>query len=87
MMYQPVTVYRAMANTNIPTGLDANYNTVYASNVNLAADVKELRAGIYYKFVNKNNDNLIAFVENRQNYMGINGTSISVVGFKANINF
>ena len=87
MMYQPVTVYRAMANTNIPTGIDANYNAIYASNVNLAADVKELRAGIYYKFVNKNNDNLIAFVENRQNYMGINGTSVSVAGFKANINF
>jgi hypothetical protein len=87
MMYQPVTVYQAMANTNIPTGLDANYNTVYAANVNLAADVKELRAGIYYKFVNKNNNNLIAFVENRQNFMGINGSSINVAGFKANINF
>jgi subtilisin family serine protease len=88
MLYQPVTVYRAIAGTNIPVGLDSNYNAVYASTVNLAANVKELRAGVYYKFIGSNEDNnIIGYVENRQNYMGSEGASINVAGVRANVRF
>lgn len=87
MAYQPVTVYRAMANTNIPVGLDSNYNTVYANNVNLAADVKEYRLGVYYKLANQKGSDVLTFLENRQNYMGQSGQSVNVTGVRINFRF
>jgi len=87
MMYQPVAVYRAMASTNIPTGVDSNGNTMYANNVNLAAGVKELRAGGYWKFAKKDNSNMLAFVETRQNYQGQLGLNQNAAGISVNYKF
>ena len=87
MVYQPVAVYHAMANTNIPTGFDNSGNIMYASNLNLAAGVKEVRAGGYWKFTKKNNSNMLAFLETRQNYQGIQGSSETAAGISINYKF
>ena len=80
MVYQPVTVYNAQADSSIPVGLDSNFNTVTSNSVNFAADVHELRTGIYFKSNDKNNTNLMAFFENRQNYRGQAGFSDQAIG-------
>ena len=88
MAYQPVTVYRAMVHSNIPVGLDSNLNIVSAGNINLAADVKEYRAGLYHRFTNKNaSTSVMSFVENRQNYRGQPGVTDNVVGMLASYRF
>ena len=87
MLYQPVTVYDAQADGSIPVGLDSNFNTVNTNSVNLTANVQELRTGFYFKAAEKNNMNLMAFVENRQNYKGQSGTTDSAVGMTYNIKF
>ena len=76
MVYQPVTVYRANADLNAPVGLDNEFNVVQHSRVNLAADVKETRAGLFYKM-----NNFVAFVEHRQNFQGQENVSTNAVGF------
>lgn len=88
MTYQPVTVYRAMVNSNVPVGLDSNFNVVSAGTINLAADVKEYRAGLYHRFTNKNaSTSVMSFVENRQNYRGQPGVTDNVVGVLASHRF
>lgn len=78
--YQPVSVYKAQADVNVPTGLDNNFNVVQNSKVNLAADVHELRVGLYYKYQNTNKTSALVFAENRQNYSGQTGVSSNVAG-------
>lgn len=80
MLYQPVSVYDAQANVNIPVGLDANYNVVNADRINLAATVKEMRTGVYYKFTDNSTSNALAFVETRMNYQGQAGVNDTVIG-------
>jgi hypothetical protein len=88
MTYQPVTVYRAMVNSNVPVGLDSNFNVVSAGNINLAADVKEYRAGVYHRFTNKDSStSIMTFIENRQNYRGQPGVTDNVVGMTASVRF
>jgi hypothetical protein len=80
MLYQPVSVYDAQANVNIPVGLDADYNVVNTDRINLAATVKEMRTGVYYKFTNQGATNALAFVETRMNYQGQAGVNDTVIG-------
>jgi hypothetical protein len=88
MTYQPVTVYRAMVNSNVPVGLDSNFNVVSAGTINLAADVKEYRAGLYHRFTNKDaSTSVMTFIENRQNYRGQLGVTDNVVGVTASVRF
>jgi len=88
MVYQPVTVYRAMANSNMPVGLDSNLNVISAGTINLAADVKEYRAGLYHRFTNKDaSTSVMTFIENRQNYRGQPGITDNVVGMLASVRF
>jgi len=87
MLYQPVEVYRAMASTNIPTGFDSTGNIMYANNVNLAATVKEVRAGGYWKFNDKDNSRVLAFLETRQNYQGVQGLSETAAGISVSYKF
>jgi len=87
MVYQPVAVYRAMASTNIPTGFDSAGNIMYTNSINLAAGVKEVRAGGYWKFSDKNNSHTLAFLETRQNYQGVQGLSETAVGLSVNYKF
>ena len=87
MVYQPVTVYDARAEGNIPVGLDSDFNTVNATSINFASSVQELRTGVYFKAKEKDNMNLLAFVENRQNYKGREGVSDVAVGLTYNIKF
>jgi hypothetical protein len=87
MVYQPVAVYRAIASTNIPTGFDNGGNIMYANNVNLAAGVKEMRLGGYWKFADKTNSNMLAFVESRQNYQGVQGLNETAAGLSVNYKF
>ena len=87
MLYQPVEVYRAMASTNIPTGFDSTGNIMYANSVNLAATVKEVRAGGYWKFSDKDNSHMLAFLETRQNYQGVQGLSETAAGISISYKF
>lgn len=82
MVYQPVSVYRANADLVAPVGLDSSFNVIQNSSVNLAADVHELRTGVYHKFQNSKEFNTMAFVEARQNYRGQLGQNDMAVGFK-----
>jgi len=82
MAYQPVSVYRANADLVAPVGLDSSFNIIQNSSVNLAADVHELRTGIYHKFQNSKEFNTMTFVEARQNYHGQLGQSDVAFGFK-----
>ena len=87
MLYQPVSVYDAQAEANIPVSLDSNFNVVNANGINLAATVKELRTGVYYKFNEKNATNALAFIENRMNYQGQAGVNDAVIGMKVTYQF
>ena len=87
MAYQPVTVYRAMADSNIPIGLDSNFNVITAGRINLAATITEFRLGAYYKLHEKNSTNIMAFVENRQNYKGQAGITDNAVGILGSYKF
>lgn len=87
MVYQPVSVYNAQAKVDIPTGLDANFNVVSASTINLAATVKEMRTGVYYKLTDKNATNALAFAEARMNYQGQSGVNKTVFGIALSHNF
>jgi hypothetical protein len=80
MVYQPVTVYHAVADIVAPVGLDENFNIIQNSRGNLAADVHEYRAGFYHKFTNKNVVNTMAFIETRQNYKGQEGVKDTAIG-------
>lgn len=87
MAYQPPTVTSASANTNIPVGLDGNYNVVGAGTINLAGAIPEYRFGAYYKLSEKSGTNVLAFIENRQNVQGQEGVSNNVVGILASMRF
>lgn len=88
MVYQPVTVYKAMADSALPIGLDSDYNVISTSRVNLAADTHEYRIGFYYKMIDrKNHSNVVAFIEQRQNYMGQEDVKNNVVGLNVNYRF
>jgi subtilisin family serine protease len=87
MVYQPVSVYRAMADVTAPVGLDSNFNVIQNSRQNLAATVHETRVGLYYKFKDEDRSNILAFVENRQNYRGQTGVSDNVAGISFNQRF
>jgi hypothetical protein len=82
MLYQPVTVYQANADVTAPVGLDNEFNVIQHSRVNLAADVKETRAGLFYK-----TKNFVAFIEHRQNYQGQYNVSNNAVGFNYSAKF
>jgi subtilisin family serine protease len=70
MLYSPVTVYKAMADVVAPIGLDNEFNVIQNSKVNLSANVKELRMGLYHKFENTRDIKSMLFLEKRQNYRG-----------------
>ena len=87
MMYQPVSVYYAKADITAPVGLDSNFDVIQQHRGSLAADVREVRAGVYYKFNEKNSTNVTAFLENRQNFRGQEGVKDHAVGFVVNQRF
>ncbi len=88
MIYQPVTVHKAMADSYLPIGLDSNFNIVNSSRVDLAADTYEKRLGFYYKMVDpKQKSNIVAFVEHRQNFMGQEDVKNNIVGLNLNYKF
>lgn len=88
MVYQPVSVYKASATANIPVGLDSEYNVVSTQKISLAAEVQELRSGLYYKMINtKEHSNVVAFFEHRQNYLAQEGLKQNVIGINANYRF
>jgi len=86
MMYQPVTVYRAQADLNIPVGLDSEYKVIESKSADLAATVRELRTGLYYKLTN-DASGFMAFVENRHNFHGQEGAKDNAVGITFNKQF
>jgi hypothetical protein len=87
MFYQPVSVYHAKADITAPVGLDSEFNIIQQHRGSLAADVRELRAGVYYKFNEKNSTDVTAFLENRQNFRGQEGVKDHAVGFVVNQRF
>jgi hypothetical protein len=87
MFYQPVSVYHARADITAPVGLDSDFNIVQQHRGSLAADVREVRAGVYYKFSEKNSTDVTAFLENRQNFRGQEGVKDHAVGFVVNQRF
>jgi hypothetical protein len=87
MMYQPVSVYHAKADITAPVGLDSDFNIIQNSRSNLAADVREVRTGVYYKFNEKNSTDVTAFLENRQNFRGQEGVKDHALGFVVNQRF
>jgi len=87
MLYQPVSVYHARADITAPVGLDGDFNIVQQHRGSLAADVREVRAGVYYKFSEKNSTDVTAFLENRQNFRGQEGVKDHAVGFVVNQRF
>lgn len=88
MVYQPVVAYRAIADTTLATGMDANYTPTSSGTINMAATIKEVRSGVYYKFLNtKTNANMVAFFEHRQNYMGQEGINSNIFGTSINYRF
>jgi hypothetical protein len=82
MAYQPVSVYRAEAELVAPVGLDAQFNIIQHSTINLAADVKETRLGLYHKFNDSKEYSTLAFIETRQNFKGQDGVKDNAVGFQ-----
>ena len=80
MTYQPVSVYKADADMSIPVGLDENFDVIQTSKANLAADVRELRTGAYYKLNNHRDINLLMFAEYRTDYRGQRGVNDTAVG-------
>jgi hypothetical protein len=87
MAYQPVSVYHARADITAPVGLDSDFNIIQQHRGNLAADVREVRTGFYYKFSDKNSTNVTAFLENRQNFRGQEGVKDHALGFVVNQRF
>ena len=87
MAYQPVSVYHARADITAPVGLDSDFNIIQQHRGNLAADVREVRTGFYYKFSEKNSTNVTAFLENRQNFRGQEGVKDHALGFVVNQRF
>ena len=87
MFYQPVSVYHARADITAPVGLDSDFNIIQQHRGSLAADVREVRAGVYYKFSEKNSTDVTAFLENRQNFRGQEGVKDHAVGFVVNQRF
>jgi hypothetical protein len=87
MAYQPVSVYHARADITAPVGLDSEFNIIQQHRGNLAADVREVRTGFYYKFSEKNSTNVTAFLENRQNFRGQEGIKDHALGFVVNQRF
>ena len=87
MVYQPVSVYRAQADITAPVGLDSEFNIIQQHRGSLAADVHEMRVGVYYKFAEKNSTDVTAFLENRQNFRGQEGVKDHAVGFVVNQRF
>jgi hypothetical protein len=87
MFYQPVSVYHARADITAPVGLDSDFNIIQQHRGSLAADVREVRAGVYYKFSEKNSADVTAFLENRQNFRGQEGVKDHAVGFVVNQRF
>jgi hypothetical protein len=61
--------YHARADITAPVGLDSDFNIIQQHRGSLAADVREVRAGVYYKFSEKNSADVTAFLENRQNFV------------------
>ena len=82
MAYQPVSVYHASANLSAPVGLDNEFNIVQSSKVNLAADIKETRLGLYHRFDNAKGFKSLAYIESRQNYKGQDGVTDTAVGLQ-----
>jgi hypothetical protein len=80
MTYQPVSVYRAEAELVAPVGLDENFEVVQNSKASLAADVKELRTGAYYKVNNRRDTNLLVFTEYRKDFRGQQGVNDFAAG-------
>jgi hypothetical protein len=80
MTYQPVSVYHAEADLVAPVGLTENFDVIQNSKANLAADVRELRSGAYYKVNNFRDTNLMTFVEYRKDYRGQSGVDDIAVG-------
>lgn len=80
MFYQPVSVYEAKADLIAPVGLDENFGVIQNSKADLAADVRELRTGIYYKVNNLRDINLLTFAEYRKDYRGQEGKNDLAVG-------
>ena len=87
MLYQPVSVYHAQADITAPVGLDSEFNIIQQHRGSLAADVREVRAGVYYKFNEKNSTDVTAFLENRQNFRGQEGVKDHALGFVVNQRF
>lgn len=83
MVNQPATVVNTNALVNVPVGLDVVGNVQYnKQHVSLSPEFKELRIGTYYK-----TDNIVGYVERRQNYLGQNGINNDVVGILTNYSF
>lgn len=80
MTYQPVSVYHATADLVAPVGLDEELNVIQKSKTNLAADVRELRTGVYYKVNNLRDINLLTFAEYRKDFRGQEGKNDLAVG-------
>jgi len=80
MIYQPVSVYEAQADLVAPVGLDENFEVIQNSKLDLAADVRELRTGIYYKVNNRRDINLLTFAEYRKDYRGQSGVNDTAIG-------
>jgi hypothetical protein len=87
MAYQPVSVYHASANLSAPVGLDNEFNIVQSSKVNLAADIKETRLGLYHRFDNAKGFKSLAYIESRQNYKGQDGVTDTAVGLQLTSQF
>lgn len=80
MTYQPVSVYHAEADLIAPVGLTENFEIIRNSKASLAADVRELRTGVYYKVNNRRDINLLTFAEYRKDYRGQSGVNDTAIG-------
>lgn len=80
MTYQPVSVYHAEADLIAPVGLTEDFDIIQNSKVNLAASVRELRSGLYFKLNNRKDTNLLTFAEYRKDYRGQKNVDNYAVG-------
>lgn len=81
MYYRPTKIIKAIADVNLPIGLDQDFNIIKTQKVNLASDTDENRFGLYYNYYEKNKLHTNFYVEHRQNYSGqygVNDTSFGV---------
>ena len=86
MLYKPVTLNSAVANMNVPIGLDENFNIITNSVTNLSTSVKEHRLGVYHKYNYKQLSTLI-YSEYRNNYLGLSNHSDVAYGFSLKFNY